>query len=84
VVERDALLRQIQICDFALNDAALFLDTHPDDAEGLAFYKKYSEMRKKAVADYAAKHGPITQADYDGGPSWSWTDGPWPWQYGEA
>lgn len=81
--EREILLKRIQVCDFALNDAALFLDTHPEDKDALAFYKKHSELRKKAADDYTAKYGPITKSDYDGGSRWAWVDGPWPWQNGE-
>jgi spore coat protein JB len=84
VAEREALLRLLQVCDFALNDAALFLDTHPDDAEALEFYKKHSDTRKKAEAEYAAKYGPIAQMSHAGGSGWSWVNGPWPWQNGEA
>jgi spore coat protein JB len=84
VAEREALLRRIQVCDFALNDAALFLDTHPNDVEALDFYRKYSAMRREAGAEYAAKYGPIAQTDYADSPTWSWVDSPWPWQYGEA
>lgn len=84
MAERDSLLKHIQVCDFALNDAALFLDTHPDDVEALDYYTKYAEMRKKAAADFTAKYGPLAQTDYDDGPRWSWVQEPWPWQYGEV
>lgn len=82
--EREVLLKRVQVCDFALNDAALFLDTHPEDPDALAFYKKYLDMRKKAAEDYTAKYGPLRKSDYDGGPRWTWVDGPWPWQNEEA
>ena len=34
---RAALLRRVQIARFAAHEAALYLDTHPDDAAALAY-----------------------------------------------
>lgn len=82
--EREALLKRVQVCDFALNDAALFLDTHPEDRDALAFYQKYKEMRKKAVEEFTSRYGPIARADYEGGPRWEWVDDPWPWHNEEV
>ncbi len=82
--EREALLKRVQVCDFALIDAALFLDTHPNDQDALAFYKKYNDMRKKAIEDFTAKFGPLKQTDFNGGSHWTWVDGPWPWQNEEV
>lgn len=81
--ERNMLMKRLQVCDFALNDAALFLDTHPDDQMALAYYKKYLAMRDQALADFVSKYGPVTKSDYDGGPRWNWVDNPWPWQLEE-
>ncbi|MCL2034903.1 MAG: spore coat protein CotJB [Oscillospiraceae bacterium] len=82
--DRMILLKRVQVCDFALNDAALFLDTHPEDKDALDFYKKHLRLREEAAKEYTSKYGPITKADYDGGPRWTWIDGPWPWQNEEA
>ncbi|MDR2909044.1 MAG: spore coat protein CotJB [Oscillospiraceae bacterium] len=80
MTEREILLKRVQVCDFALNDVALFLDTHPDDQAAIAHYKKYMELRKRAVAEYEENFGPLTKESYDGGARWIWVDGPWPWQ----
>lgn len=78
--EREYLLKRVQVCDFALNDCALYLDNNPEDAMALEYYRKYSEMRRQAAADYISRFGPLSHGDYDGGPRWKWVDGPWPWQ----
>jgi len=78
--ERTVLLNRIQVCDFALNDAALYLDINPDDQTALEYFKKYSAMRNEAANIFVAKYGPLTRADYSGEGSWKWVDGPWPWQ----
>ncbi|MDR2983144.1 MAG: spore coat protein CotJB [Puniceicoccales bacterium] len=82
--ERTMLLRRIQICDFAMNDAALFLDVNPNDQMALGYFKKYNDMRKQAADEYISKYGPLAHADYDGGERWKWVDSPWPWQNEEA
>lgn len=84
MAERDILLKRVQVCDFALNDAALFLDTHPEDQMALEHYKKHMEMRTAAAQAYVKQFGPLAHSDYDGGPRWTWVDGPWPWQNEEA
>ncbi len=74
------LLRRIQICDLALFEAHLFLNTHPNDQEALAYYSKHLELREKAMKEYVKKYGPLTAGQYDGGPTWKWIQGPWPWE----
>lgn len=82
--EQKALLSRIMTCDFILTETALFLDTHPDCADALAFYKKHLEMRKNAAEEYAKKFGMLQHQDYDGQNTWQWTEGPWPWEYKEG
>ena len=82
--ERKTLLSRIATCDFVLLETALFLDTHPDCAEALAFYKKHLEMRKKAEEEYTEKFGMLMHKDYAGQNTWQWTEGPWPWEYEEG
>ena len=38
---REKLLKSVQQYSFAVLEAALFLDTHPDCADALAYYNKY-------------------------------------------
>lgn len=82
--EQKNLLSRIMTCDFILTETALFLDTHPDCAEALAFFKKHQEMRKNAAEEYAQKFGMLRHQDYDGQNTWQWTEGPWPWEYEEG
>ena len=78
--ERDQMLRRVQVYGFALGDAALFLDTHPEDQEALAFYRKYLELLAEAEKAYVEKYGPLSHRDAASGDRWDWTDDPWPWQ----
>ena len=75
---REIMLKRLQICDFALNDAALYLDTRPDDQQALDFFGKYQALRARTLEEYTRHFGPITHSDHTGG-RWAWTDDPWPW-----
>jgi regulator of sirC expression with transglutaminase-like and TPR domain len=34
-IEKEEMLQQIRCCDFAINELALYLDTHPTDDNAL-------------------------------------------------
>lgn len=77
--EKALAMRRVQICLFALNEAALFLDGHPSDAAGLAYFNKYKLLLNKARGEYEASYGPLTQLSA-AGEGWKWIEQPWPWQ----
>ena len=78
--EQEVLLNRVRICDFILHETALFLDTHPDCADALAYYRKYLAVREEAAAKYAEQYGPLVVSDAAGGDRWTWVDEPWPWE----
>ena len=75
------LLYKIQIYGFVLDEARLFLDTHPDNATALEYYRKYSELYRDAVGEYESSCGPLTANSKSStdGESWRWIEGGWPW-----
>jgi len=77
--EKDKLLEQIQIANFAVIEVTLFLDSHPSDKKALEYYNKYRTIKKNTVAEYEAKYGPLTiyGNEFD---SWKWVETPWPWE----
>ncbi len=78
------LLHWIHMVSFALNDAQLFLDTHPHNQCALDFFNKYHVERECALKEYAKHYGPLTvdTFDCDSAKSWNWVQSPWPWQKG--
>lgn len=56
-MNRAELLRSIQIADFALIEANLFLDSHPDDANALQYYGKYKAILDSLTEEYVEKYG---------------------------
>ena len=79
---REVLLKRINEVSFAVSDILLFLDTHPDCQEALAFYQKNVAIRKEALAEYARLYGPLTidTADDTCSRSWEWVQQPFPWE----
>ena len=78
---RKELIDKINQYSFAMNEANLFLDTHPFDTEALAYFQKHRELRVAAVKEYAKYYAPLA-IDYavsDKTP-WSWVNEPWPWE----
>lgn len=76
---RSTLLRRVQIAGFAAHEAALYLDTHPNDAAAYAYFRKYRDLAREAAAAYEKQYGPLTVAASDGSP-WPWVNAPWPWE----
>ncbi|MBQ1504376.1 MAG: spore coat protein CotJB [Oscillospiraceae bacterium] len=78
-MNRAELLRAIQIADFALVEANLFLDSHPDDENALRYYGTYKKRLDELTEDYVNQFGPLTARQYEGWDRWKWVDEPFPW-----
>ena len=73
-------LTELQTISFAIQELALYLDTHRDDKEALALYRNFQMMYEKAKKCYEAKYGPLNHmSPMDG--EYRWLDDPWPWEY---
>lgn len=71
---------ELQVMAFAIQELALYLDTHRDDEEALALYQTYQQMYHKAKMEYTHECGPLTHHMPTEGP-YRWLDDPWPWEY---
>lgn len=78
------LMRTIMEYDFAIYDLALYLDTHPEDCESIATFKKLNDIRKKHYDEYVHMYGPIRFTDVHCDNYWTWVSEPWPWEGGCA
>ncbi len=81
VPSQKELLNRINRHSFAMNEANLFLDTHPYDQDALAYFQKQRSLRIEAVKEYAKHYAPLA-IDYavDDNTPWSWVNEPWPWE----
>lgn len=65
---------------FALNEAVLFLDTHPSDAEALNYYNDIKEKFNKVVDIYSDNFGPLLNSNVTSENYWMWVATPMPWE----
>ena len=79
-MNREEMLRKVQMLTFVITEVNLFLDTHPDDRAALRFYDKYDHLYKQAVAEYEDRYGPLTVYGSNAENGWNWTETPWPWE----
>lgn len=81
---RRCLRERIAAYDFALIEMNLYLDTHPDDCEGMRMVSSYRDKREELIRVYETRFGPyvVTPAAVEG-ERWSWVDDPWPWDFVE-
>jgi len=73
-------LSELQAISFAIQELALYLDTHRDDNEALALYRTYQKMYEDGKKRYAQMCGPLNHHMHADGP-YAWLDDPWPWEY---
>ncbi len=77
---RDQLLKKLQICDFLLTEASLYLDTHPNNTMALDYFNKHNKIREEVLKEYVERYGPITKSDCNNNNTWKWVNNPWPWE----
>lgn len=74
-------LTELQTLAFAVQELALYLDTHRNDQEALEIYRTYQQMYQKCREQYEAKYGPLNHKMPDHCEEYRWLDDPWPWEY---
>ena len=73
-------MTELQALAFAIQDLALYLDTHREDQEALALYRSYQQQYHQMMMDYSKKRTPLNHGTPTDGP-YRWLDDPWPWEY---
>lgn len=72
---------ELQALGFAIQELALYLDTHREDKEALELYQAYQELYHKGMKVYTQKCGPLNHQTPTSGDRYEWLDDPWPWEY---
>lgn len=85
--EQGGMLLEIQQISFMLDDIRLYLDTHPQDPNGLQVLKQMAQERRELLGRFAGRFYPLTfdcMADlYRESPDtdcYCWEKGPVPWE----
>ena len=69
----------LQTLAFAIQELALYLDTHPQDKKALEQYRQQQNQYHEAVMEYGQKCGPMTHFMPVNDDAYSWISDPWPW-----
>lgn len=72
---------ELQALGFAVQELALYLNTHRDDMEALELYQTYQDLYHKGVMEYTKRCGPLSHGMPTEGDVYRWLDDPWPWEY---
>ena len=82
--EREALMAKIDEAGFVVNDLTLYLDTHKEDEEALRMFEEYANRKVMLMKEFAEKFYPLSLncmvlcgIEMK---TFSWTDGPAPWE----
>ena len=78
--EQRRLMQQIYETGFAIDEAVLYLDTHPCDEQALAYYENYRKIYAKLVKEYTVSFGPLKAEQVAVSNQWTWAKTPWPWE----
>lgn len=77
--DRKKALMRVQTYGFAIDEAVLFLDTHPNDAQAMQYYRETLMHYNEAVSDYISKYGPLDFTQVSGN-KWTWATDQLPWE----
>ena len=73
-------LTELQTLAFAIQELALYLDTHRDDYEALELYRRYQKLYQEGKELYEKECGPLNHLSISEG-EYKWLNEPWPWEY---
>ena len=73
-------LTELQTMGFALQELALYLDTHRDDKEALEVFQTFQKLYASGREKYEKECGPLTHMSAMAN-VFTWLDDPWPWEY---
>lgn len=74
-------MTELQALGFAIQELALYLDTHRNDREALEIYRTYQQMYQKMREEYVQNCGPLNHMSPTEAENYQWLDDPWPWEF---
>ncbi len=82
-----SMLRQIQQVGFAVDDLRLYMDTHPEDKEGLKLLKTMLQRKRTLMREFALEFYPLAEVCMDviykenpESECYCWPEGRIPWE----
>ena len=80
VSDKKRLMMNVYELGFIMTETLLYLDTHPDDTEALAYFNKMKPRYQEAVAMYEKHCGPLNFTSVESDNYWTWVATPMPWE----
>lgn len=81
-MDRQSLMQKIYELGFAMDDMALYLDTHPKDIRALNYYHELYEQYRIVWKEYNNNCAPLTDKTVMNTNYWDWNTSPMPWEGG--
>ena len=78
--EREDMLMQLQELKFAMIELGLYLDLNDKDRNALNLFNEYQRKEKELCKMFENKYGPLTFDSMEYKNTWTWDNGPWPWE----
>lgn len=75
-----SMQKRLQRISFALVELVLYLDAYPNCERAKKYYKELSDERDMLVKALSKAGMPMSNMNVEGN-EWTWTKGPWPWEY---
>ena len=79
-MDKNKLMQQIYGHGLVLMETVLYLDTHPDDTEAIAYFSEMKEHYHQMVKMYSEYYGPLNFDHMANENYWMWVATPMPWE----
>lgn len=74
-------ISELQTLGFAIQELALYLDTHREDLEALRVYQEYQKLYNHCREEFLKNNGPLNHFQEENSNQYNWLNDPWPWEY---
>ena len=75
-----SMQKRLQRISFALVELVLYLDAYPNCERAKKYYKELSDERDMLIKALSKAGMPMSNMNVESN-EWTWTKGPWPWEY---
>lgn len=80
ISEKNRMLKDISIVDFALVELTLYLDTHPFDKQAMDYFNHFARIKEQLMAEFASRYYPLSKDTSRDTKQWNWVLTPMPWE----
>lgn len=78
--EKNRMLKDISVIDFAMVELTLYLDTHPFDKQAMEYFNHFASIKSQLMKEFASKYYPLSKDTSCDTKQWNWALAPMPWE----